>query len=203
MSFFLKTGLGQKQGFNLIESAIVLGVLGVVIGGIWLAASVVIENRKITETVEGLALAVRNIQQQISISDSVAAGNAVNLDSTLIALKAVPANWISGASIKTPFGTLSVGNYISPPRFDMGFYKIPKQVCIKLVPRITALQASTGSVSSYYRGIGLGYVQILGPGNTHNWPTTTFPVTTAQATAACIEETDNVIVLTFGYSRIN
>jgi hypothetical protein len=38
--------LNRRRGFNLIEAAIVLGVIGLVIGGIWVAAAAVTENRR-------------------------------------------------------------------------------------------------------------------------------------------------------------
>lgn len=41
----------KKKGFSLIESAIVLAVVGLVIGGIWVAAASVIETRKANQTV--------------------------------------------------------------------------------------------------------------------------------------------------------
>lgn len=37
--------LRLRLGFNLIEAAIVLGVVGLVIGGIWVAASAVRNNQ--------------------------------------------------------------------------------------------------------------------------------------------------------------
>ena len=39
----------RKRGFNLIEIAIVLGVTGVVIGGVWVATSSVRENMAAAE----------------------------------------------------------------------------------------------------------------------------------------------------------
>ena len=46
----------KKRGFNLIESAIVLGVVGLVIGGIWVAASAVNENWKATKHAQEIVL---------------------------------------------------------------------------------------------------------------------------------------------------
>ncbi len=44
--------LQHKYGFSLIESAIVLSIVGLVIGGIWTAAAVVSENNKVNRMVE-------------------------------------------------------------------------------------------------------------------------------------------------------
>ena len=52
------------RGFNLIEMAIVLGVIGVIIGGIWTAASAVQRNLKINE-VSSTALSIASCIQKI------------------------------------------------------------------------------------------------------------------------------------------
>lgn len=45
-------GRNARRGFNLIEAAIVLGVVGLVIGGIWYSAAAMYENYKVNKTVE-------------------------------------------------------------------------------------------------------------------------------------------------------
>ena len=51
-----------KKGFNLVEAAIVLGVVGLVIGGIWAAASTVSENQKVAEAKAGIGSACENFK---------------------------------------------------------------------------------------------------------------------------------------------
>lgn len=53
----------KRRAFSLIEAAIVLGVVGLVIGGIWVAAKAVTENRKITATYSGMLMIQKNILQ--------------------------------------------------------------------------------------------------------------------------------------------
>lgn len=52
-----------RRGFNLIEAAIVLGVVGIVIGGIWVAASAVDRNRKISRAIEQVFLVTDKISK--------------------------------------------------------------------------------------------------------------------------------------------
>lgn len=62
----------RRRGFNLIEAAIVLGVVGLVIGGIWIAAAAVNEGKKINDTVNGMqyvAQHFRNAYKGIAPSD--------------------------------------------------------------------------------------------------------------------------------------
>ncbi len=49
-----------RRGFSLIEAAIVLGVIGFVIGGIWVAAGAVMDRFKMSALMQGLVLTVKN-----------------------------------------------------------------------------------------------------------------------------------------------
>lgn len=50
----------RRKGFSLIEAAIVLGVVGLVIGGIWVAAATVYRNHRLNQTVAGIGVIYRN-----------------------------------------------------------------------------------------------------------------------------------------------
>jgi len=52
----------RRRGFNLIEAAIVLGVVGLVIGGIWVAASSVNDKIKMNQAVAGVNIITKNVQ---------------------------------------------------------------------------------------------------------------------------------------------
>jgi type II secretory pathway pseudopilin PulG len=51
------TNASFKKAFSLIEAAIVLGIIGLVIGGIWIAAASVQENNRVS----------RHLQLQVAI----------------------------------------------------------------------------------------------------------------------------------------
>lgn len=53
----------RLRGFSLIESAIVLGIVGLVIGGIWVAAASVIESRRQTRFLEQIPTIILNLQK--------------------------------------------------------------------------------------------------------------------------------------------
>jgi hypothetical protein len=195
----------KHRGFNLIEAAIVLGVVGIVIGGIWVAAATVMEEWKVNRTVADIQLIVKNMQSLISIADAEAIGNSVSLNTTAMSAGVfpanwVPANWVSGGPLKNPFGgNATVWNWLSPPRFDLDLYSIPASACAKLVVKVStmgALAGSTGSGSSDRPS--LGKLEIV---NSTWWSTTTFPVSLATATAKCSET--SWVYLSFGYTRPN
>jgi len=62
----------QEQGFSLIEAAIVLGVVGLVMGGIWVAASTVTDKLKWSRTETGMSYLVEQAMRDLS-ADTVSA----------------------------------------------------------------------------------------------------------------------------------
>jgi prepilin-type N-terminal cleavage/methylation domain-containing protein len=52
----------HKQGFTLTEIAIVLGVIGVILGAIWVAASTVNNNQRVTKATQQIITIVNNIR---------------------------------------------------------------------------------------------------------------------------------------------
>lgn len=53
----------SQKGFNLIEAAIVLGVVGLVIGGIWVGASAVMRQHRVQQTIDGMLSIAERINQ--------------------------------------------------------------------------------------------------------------------------------------------
>jgi hypothetical protein len=182
----------KRRGFNLIEAAIVLGVVGLVIGGIWVAAASVLDNWKLSETISGTLVLAQNTQRLISISDAVPLGNAFNMSSTLLSMQAYPAGWknqISPLNTSTP-----VFSYIAG-YFDIYFYSVPRSLCIKLVTGITS---RSGAISNG----GVEHVSIWNSTWVGTLYTTTIPVTLATAKVGCSDIT-NYIAFRFPYTRIN
>lgn len=195
----------KNQGFNLIEAAIVLGIIGLVIGGIWIAASEAGQSRKINKTIEGLVTTVKNVQQLISARDAETIGYSISITNTLNAAKAFPANWImSSTSVQSEYGGIGVTNYITPSRFDFTMRGFPAPDCITLIVRLTNIQVTSGGRASYSTGIGLGLIQVVTTAGALLGNVTTFPATPAQAAAICVDPSNkNGIVFTFGYIRAN
>ena len=191
----------KKRGFNLIESAIVLGVVGLVIGGIWVAAATINENYKVNKTVADLQLIVKNIQNMISISDAMTIGNA-GITQLLLNAGVFPADWGN----KTPFGsTISVYQSITfGVNFTIRLSDVPRSSCIKIITRISAIAAAKGSVTSTLltgTGDSLGRIRVnmTAP---ESWVTDTFPISPSVAGTACALSV-NRLDLYYNYTRIN
>jgi len=190
-----------RRGFSLVEAAIVLGVVGLVIGGIWVAAANMHESYKVNKTVADLSLIVKNVQGLISERDALAIGNVVEITSMLIASNTFPKDWVNGNSIKSPFGGMVTSfNYSGAPNpsfFSIRFFSLPKHICIKLVVEVSSMAANTDGKS--FNRPSLGEIQVNYP----TWYTGTFPVDTAQAETFCTSATNNSVYLYYGYTRIN
>lgn len=60
---FLSHVILHKRAFSLIETAIVLGVVGLVIGGIWVAAASVMQQQKIGDTLAAISTIQANLSR--------------------------------------------------------------------------------------------------------------------------------------------
>ena len=111
----------RSRAFSLIEAAIVLGVIGVVIGGIWAGAnSVAISNQKsdVLKTTLSIVEGIRNIY----IGQTIASNT--NITSDMVQAGIVPAGWVNGS------GTIS-----SPWNQDVTIYATSNGVHIRLSVR--------------------------------------------------------------------
>lgn len=194
------------SGFNLVEAAVVLGVAGLVIGGIWVAASSVQENLRVSRTIEMIFTIARNAQNLINISQSTSIGNN-SITATLVSSGGIPSNFVDTSSNpKNAFGGgIGVYNWADAGnnRFDIYNHNVPKSSCINLLVRLSALAAMAGGTgTSSYSRAGLGYIAVYdtSTSGTNTLATTTFPISLATATTACAS-TNNVIVTTFGYTH--
>ena len=204
------TGGNMGRGFNLIDSAIVLGVVGIVIGGIWVAASAVREAMKVSETIQGVFLTSRNIQRVISTRDAEAIGQPVDITTSLIDAGVFPRNWIQDGRVIHPLGgeTLVISRvfFVMPnwaPRFTIYLEDVAKKKCVDLVMRFSSIGASVNGSQRGVTGLDarkraglvavfVNYIEVA----------VAFPIGFDDAVAAC-DQDYNVVDLTFSYTRTN
>ncbi len=193
--------LRRKRGFNLIESAIVLGVVGLVIGGIWVAASAMLENYKVSKTIEDLKFIAINTQNIISVATANTLGTQY-ITTFAISSGIVPKDLLHGStSVKNRFGgSLYLANHSSGPRFFIGITTIPKSSCMKLLTSVSSFGAQAGS-----RGNGSSARTTLGSIVVSGSPTTIiydFPISPDTARTACASSTQS-IEFNYGYTNAN
>ena len=141
--------LAMCRAFSLIEAAIVLGIIGLVIGGIWIAANAIGTRRKQAEFIEGLLYMTSTISQiwpkNIALPTP---GNSPGLgvyNALAISAKAVPENWISsdtvirdpwGSAVNIDFGTSWGAAYNV---WIIEFSSITQTDCYALVKQLNSL----------------------------------------------------------------
>ena len=102
----------SPKGFSLIESAIVLGVVGLVIGGIWVAASAVNSNLRMSNTVVAILQMVQGGQKLFPLqSYPTAVGYTFSMN-TMQAAGVLPGDFTlfnSNLNAKSPAGAVFYG----------------------------------------------------------------------------------------------
>ena len=137
----------EKRGFTLTEIAIVLGIIGLILGAIWVAAGAVYQNLRISKAQTELlqiAQGVRSLYATQSVVDTAAGTDET---SALIAAKVFPSDTISsstvnngvvsavngpwqGSTIKVYSATQPSG--ITGDSFGVIFMGVPAAACISM-----------------------------------------------------------------------
>ena len=125
--------LKNQRGFTLVEVAIVLTIVGLVIGGIWLAASTVSNNQKKTALATDVLQIAQNIRNLYG-NQSVTTG----LDNAAaIAAGAIPANLVTGTgTARNVFNSTADSTTIAAvgtTQFSIQMVGIPRDACIELL----------------------------------------------------------------------
>ena len=130
----------RKSGFSLIEAAIVLGVVGLVIGGIWISAATVMRSLSVSRTAQGIMAAATYIHARMDISSVQSLADGTAVDSYIIYGKFFPSDWVSGSSLVSPLGnSISVTTNLgggSDPTLWIIFWNVPVRDCIDLLNKI-------------------------------------------------------------------
>ena len=188
----------HKRGFNLIEAAIVLAVVGLVIGGIWVAASAVRDNYKANQLDETMQLLIRelrpyfdnsgpNWEQKQSIwpmmADKIPGLSFSNeaLYSPHGEIDAYYSNWNGFGSSSVPYE-----NYM-----EIRFYDIPRPICLRIMERIKSRMQrginDTVLVTTYHVGA------LAAPG-AHNCGGSSEP---CFSEPLCDEDTNTIVTASF------
>lgn len=167
----------KRRGFNLVEAAIVLGVVGLVIGGIWVAAAAVQSNLRKSDASKGLIQIVQNVRNLYY--GQAGPNSEVDVTTQLIQANVIPGDFIRGTTAVNPWnGYVSVT--LDSSSMAVQYDAVPRDACIELSSRNTNIST----------GIGLTQMAI---GSTL---VTTFPYLPTDAAAACAAT--NTVMWRFG-----
>lgn len=183
--FMKKTQSRRARGFTLTEAAIVLGIVGLILGAIWVAAASVYANMRVNTANRQLMTIVQNIRS-LYATQTVTTG----LDTTsAISAGIIPADMvISATSATNSWGGGVVVNSVNSgggagTGFNVRFLAVPRAGCIDFIV----------AASGQGHDEGLVGVSMSGGATTG----TSFPVSPAAATTLCASATNNTPTFTF------
>ena len=183
----------SSSGFNLIEAAVVLAVIGLVVGGIWFAAAAVSDNYKLSEAQLGLLQMVDSVQRNVPVSMYPSTSSWAIPNATIIAMDLGPAAWISNNQYYVPYGggalimllyasdTLPSPSVPVQPTFRLSFNVKTGAQANRLIRALNASAAKLGMVYAFCGPAGTSTIDwgqvILSTG---------FPTCTANATGTSL-----------------
>ncbi len=180
----------RAGGFTLTEAAIVLGIVGLILGAIWVAAGAVYENLRVSTTSNQLLQIAQSIRAMHATQNVVDA----NIDALLVARAGgMPSDMITRDSngavtaVRDVWGgdvSIAATTYnVTNDSFSVTFTEVPQSACSNLLMRNTGTGRDTG---------------LIGAGNSVS-TTTSFPLVLSSAVAACSSTAaaGNTVVFTF------
>lgn len=159
-----------KRGFNLIEIAIVLAVIGVIVGGIYVAASSVYESNKKQKAMTQLLTAAQNIRSAFS---GQAAFTAAFTEADAINGKMLPADMVNGTAAFSPYGAVTIAGANAATTFTISFAGLSAGACTDMVVK-------TAGTLTTIQSLGVSSVSIGGTAQT-----ITAGISVQTATTAC------------------
>lgn len=137
----------KSRGFNLIEAAIVLGVVGLVIGSIWVAAAAVMaENRQ--REARGALLQIISKVTEMSYKQPSVGYSATVLMAMGLSMPALGVLYLSSASLETLGARANTIAF----RFTRPDGTVPQDDCITLGRAIYALGGSFEMIFDAFNG---------------------------------------------------
>lgn len=186
----------RRNGFSLIEAAIVLGLIGLVVGGIWAAAASSRASTQANQLQQQTLNLVKGVRDYYAARALPAAGSIT----TTLAGKGrfpeemCPANCVSAAASNSPYTvynayggttTATIPNVTTyPNQFTVTYSSVDEKGCVQLGMNLSARSAEVGLVS---------YTASTGGSGTAR---TTFPIPLATIQGDCAA-TGNQILLYF------
>lgn len=180
----------QIKGFTLTEAAIVLGIVGLILGAIWVAAASVYSNLRVKQTSEELLQVAQAVRSLYATSTTV--------DPAITAVNVARAGGFPSDMLDNPNNPTTVRdvwggdvtmaantiNGVANAGFTIAFSSVPQSACVQLVLRNSGVGRDSGLVGITNAVAGV--------------TNTVFPLTMAQALAVCNNVAGaNIIAFTF------
>ncbi|MDP9196016.1 MAG: prepilin-type N-terminal cleavage/methylation domain-containing protein [Pseudomonadota bacterium] len=120
----------SQRGFSLLEMAIVIGIIALIIGGIWLAYAAVTSNKREADA-NGQVLTIAHNMRNLYVNQNGGDGASM---ANLIAAGIFPGNMVSGTTVTNPWnGTVTITVPNGGTTFTIIYNGVPEKSCIELV----------------------------------------------------------------------
>jgi type II secretory pathway pseudopilin PulG len=177
------------RGFTLTEAAIVLGIVGLILGAIWVAAAAVYNNLRVTTGSNQLLQITQSIRSIHATSQTVDSALDVN---AVARTGGVPKDMMDDPNDPSTFingwgGSLTIDpatiNGAADTGFTITFTGVPQGPCSDMLVRNTGSGRDSGLFEAGVTGTMLG--------------TNDFPIGITNAVDTCSDPTDNDVAFTF------
>lgn len=203
MRFPYITNVADRRAFSLTELAIVLGIVGVVVGGVWVAADAVSDRQKVTKAMDELThilMVLRDMQggkanPALFEENNLDYGGTVSAGSWSLAYVnagVVPSDMVVNGIPANPWGKSGIqilaadenGDWItgSGEAVKVSFDNVPRSACIALLTAVTGTNRDKGLLAAWHGDLATEPATKI----------TTLPVTLSAAQTSCSAETQSV-----------
>jgi type II secretory pathway pseudopilin PulG len=139
----------SRRAFTLTEAAIVLGIVGLILGAIWVAASSVYNNMRIKRTNEQILVMVQGIRSIFAASAVTGTSGTGSLITQLVDARIIPSDVvINNTTLSNSFGgAITINNAtitVAGDAFELKYARVPRNVCAEIGVRLTSSARDTG-----------------------------------------------------------
>jgi prepilin-type N-terminal cleavage/methylation domain-containing protein len=106
----------SNLGFNLIEVSIVLGIVGIIVGGVFAAYSSVSENNRLRKGADQVTMIVQQVRNAYANRNALESASGVDFTNALIGAELIPMASVVNNTIKNAWG----GNVLVTPETPAG-----------------------------------------------------------------------------------
>lgn len=128
----------SKKGFTLTEIAIVLGIIGLILGAIWVAAASVYNNQKVNRANTEIISIMQGIRTLYATQSSTGVGAATDLTSAMISAGIPPSDMVNGTTLFDPWSSGATG-ILTPASADsitIAMTNVPQAACTSLISTV-------------------------------------------------------------------
>jgi prepilin-type N-terminal cleavage/methylation domain-containing protein len=129
----------NQNGFNLIEAAIVLSIVGIVIAGVFAAWGTVTSQQRVRKATDMTTMVVQQVRTTYATRTSLESATGAAFTSALINAELIPSSWLSGTNVMNPWGgvlLVTPETLSSNSAMNISFSALTTEDCIKLANQV-------------------------------------------------------------------